>query len=89
MSRASYHAHKSKGLCGACGLRPHLPGQSRCDPCLEKARFSEWNYRGVPGKKGRALMPTIPLLAHCRMWHKVSAVPFTAPCCGTKLFEEC
>ena len=99
MSRASYHAHTAQGLCGACGLRPHLPGQSRCAPCRARALRQQYLYYHFPFLPGQRAQrpelqetlydtPALAILAHCGTWHAVSAVPFTAPCCGAILFEE-
>ena len=99
MSRDSYHMHKANGRCAACGLRPPLPGQVRCDPCRARVLQQHFLYTHFPFPGQRAQRPELreslydtpapPLLAHCGAWHEVSTVPFTAPCCGTKLFEEC
>ena len=98
MSRASFHAHKAEGLCGACGIRPHLLQQSRCNPCRAKALRQQYLYYHFPFPAQRARRPDLveaiydtpapALLAHCGAWHEVSAVPFAAPCCGAILFEE-
>ena len=98
MSRASYHANKAQGLCGSCGLRPHLPGQSRCDPCRARVLRQQYLYTHYPFPAQRARHPELlealddtpapPLLAHCGVWHEVHTVPFVTPCCRTHFFEE-
>ena len=96
MSRASYHAHKAQGMCTLCGIRPASTGSYRCEPCIFTARRQNHIWRHHPEQMPRLVRllgiytaPTLPLLAHCGAWHEIAHVPFTAPCCGTKLFEEC
>jgi hypothetical protein len=88
---AQYQALKAAGVCVRCGVRPAVPLQARCEPCITKEVPRVQAYYAVHGAQMRAAAharaasrreaPGPNSIACCGTFHAVTAIPFHCPMC--------
>lgn len=101
MATTTYARRKAARLCVTCRRPGVIPPHAWCPQCLAEQRVAAWQalspedqllrLRAFAAKAQRPAAPiphTGALIAHCRAWLRIAALPFLCPLCGHLLFQE-